>query len=110
MALGFSPDSLIVNRQTYSILDWLGDIGGLIDALFLLGQMLILPIATFALNTRIMSSLFRYRATDRDSSNEKDSHEVSNLNLSNRSKLIRKYFDSKDLDDEDLLRRLKRDF
>ena len=33
MELNFSPDLLSVSRQTYSILDWLGDMGGLMDAL-----------------------------------------------------------------------------
>ena len=30
------PDKLVVNRQTYSLLDWLGDMGGLFDALRLI--------------------------------------------------------------------------
>ena len=31
--LRISADKLVVNRQTYSLLDWLGDLGGLFDAL-----------------------------------------------------------------------------
>jgi len=31
--LSISPDKMVINRQTYSLLDWLGDLGGLFDAL-----------------------------------------------------------------------------
>jgi len=33
MEIILHPDKLVVNRQTYSLLDWLGDMGGLFDAL-----------------------------------------------------------------------------
>ena len=36
-----SSDLKITNRETYSILDWLGDMGGLIDAFRLLGALLV---------------------------------------------------------------------
>ena len=38
-----------INRQTYSLLDWLGDCGGLMDALFLIAEILVAPFASFAL-------------------------------------------------------------
>ena len=37
------------NRQTYSLLDWLGDLGGLLDILLHIGHVLVLPIASFNL-------------------------------------------------------------
>ena len=33
----FSAGQKLINRQTYSMLDWMGDMGGLIDAFFILG-------------------------------------------------------------------------
>lgn len=57
----FSADQRIFNRQTYSVLDWMGDMGGLVDAFFLLGQLLIAPISGFALQSQLLSALFRYR-------------------------------------------------
>ena len=33
----------IVNRQTYGLLDWLGDIGGLYDAMFILLNIFLTP-------------------------------------------------------------------
>ena len=51
MEINFSPDTAIINRQTYSLLDWLGDLGGLFDALYLIGYALIAPLANFALNS-----------------------------------------------------------
>ena len=41
--INYSPDQQITNRQTYSILDWLGDMGGLLDALYFLGKFLVVP-------------------------------------------------------------------
>ena len=37
------------NRQTYSLLDRLGDLGGLLDILLHIGHVLVLPIASFNL-------------------------------------------------------------
>ena len=34
--VNFSPDVRTIFRQTYNILDWLGDVGGLTDALIII--------------------------------------------------------------------------
>lgn len=62
--VNFSPDRNLINRQTYSLLDWLGDLGGLLDALYLFGFVLIHPIARFAIDSRLLYSLFRYRGSE----------------------------------------------
>lgn len=59
--VNFSPDLKTIYRQTYSALDWLGDIGGLNDALMLIIGALTLPVATFALKAKLLSSMFKYR-------------------------------------------------
>ena len=46
-------DVRAISRQTYGVLDWMGDWGGLMDALKLLAQLLIMPFQNFA----IVSSL-----------------------------------------------------
>ena len=84
MEINFSPDNNIINRQTYSLLDWLGDLGGLLDALYLIGYVLISPLATFAINSKLLSTLFRYRGSDeglikRTLSARKISYEKSNF-------------------------------
>ena len=33
-----------IDRQTYSLLDWLGDWGGLMDALFMIAEVIIAPL------------------------------------------------------------------
>ena len=40
-----SLDQMNWNRATYSILDWLGDLGGLLDILLKIGELLVEPIA-----------------------------------------------------------------
>ena len=62
----FEHDLTVINRQTYSLLDWLGDCGGLLDALLLLGQIFVAPISSFALSTKLMTSLVRLKVSDPD--------------------------------------------
>ena len=59
-----SLDVLNWNRQTYSLLDWLGDLGGLLDILLHIGHMIVFPISTFTLKQLLMSSFFRYKFSD----------------------------------------------
>ena len=54
----------MVTRQTYSFLDWLGDMGGLFDAFYLMGMIIVSPISKFALKTELLSSMFRYRGSE----------------------------------------------
>ena len=62
--VNFSADQQRVNRQTYSLLDWLGDMGGLLDALYLIGMIVMSPFAEFALKTELLSSIFRFRGSE----------------------------------------------
>ena len=41
-----SPDLNVVNRETYGFLDWLGDIGGLLDGLKYLFGWIVAPLAS----------------------------------------------------------------
>ena len=52
-------DSLVTERESYSVLEWLGDIGGLLDALQYIGHFLVGPIATYSLKTLLLSSIFK---------------------------------------------------
>lgn len=41
----------MIQRQTYSMLDWLGDMGGLLDAMYFIMAIVITPIQRYALNS-----------------------------------------------------------
>ena len=56
-----NPDQKKTSRQTYSMLDWIGDIGGLYDGLNVIGALLIKPIAYFAMNTKLATLLVRLK-------------------------------------------------
>ena len=56
-----SLDVMNWNRQTYSLLDWLGDLGGLLDILLHMGHIIVFPISSFTLKQLLMSSFFRYK-------------------------------------------------
>ena len=44
----------VINRSTYSILDWLGDIGGLHDALQIIGAFIAGPFSSSALKLELL--------------------------------------------------------
>ena len=48
----------VIERKTYSILEWLGDVGGLFDGLRLMFGQLIGPMAMFALKTSLWTGVF----------------------------------------------------
>ena len=54
----FSSDMILVNRQTYSLLEYLGDIGGLTEFFYYSGWLLILPLTKFTLYSTLLSNLF----------------------------------------------------
>ena len=93
--INFSPDMITINRDTYSLLDWLGDLGGLLDALYIIASIFIFPIARFSLHARLLSTLFRYRATDRELLKKR--HSVR------RRSFFETHFDPADYEDEALI-------
>ena len=58
MMIYFNQDLRVIERATYGILDWLGDIGGLFCALRIIGQIFAAPFAAFALKAELLSSVF----------------------------------------------------
>ena len=49
-----------VSRVAYGLLQWLGDVGGLIDGVFLIAEAIVLPFASLALKQKLASNLVRY--------------------------------------------------
>ena len=47
-----------IERQTYSALEWLGDIGGLYDGLLIIGHALAGPFALLTLKAKLLSWVF----------------------------------------------------
>ena len=58
-----SLDSIVTERETYSLLEWLGDIGGLVDAFRYLGGFIVAPIASFSLQSELLHSIFKKNVT-----------------------------------------------
>ena len=50
-----------IERKTYSLLDWVGDIGGLFDGLRLICLVIVWPVAAFTVRAEVLSSLFQFR-------------------------------------------------
>ena len=64
IALSIGPDLKVIERQTYSILDWLGEVGGLYEALRIVGSCIASPFAVTALNSKILEKLFRSSSSE----------------------------------------------
>lgn len=48
-------------RSIYNLLDFIGDVGGLLDGLKLIGQFLLVPFTSFNLTSKLLSKLFKVR-------------------------------------------------
>ena len=59
-----SLDMQITDRATYGFLEWLGDVGGLFDALKYFGILIVAPFARFNLKTELLSSIFNKHKND----------------------------------------------
>ena len=55
LVINLDSNVSIIERSTYSCLEWLGDIGGLYDAMQLIGRALAYPIDIFALNVELVT-------------------------------------------------------
>ena len=51
-----------MQRETYDLLSWLGDIGGLIDALRYAITFLMAPYTAFSAKSKLLRSLFRMKS------------------------------------------------
>ncbi len=52
---------MITSRDTYALLDYLGDLGGLFDALFFIFGIIAAPVASFNMKATILSHFFRFK-------------------------------------------------
>ena len=57
--LNLDQQKLVIMRETYDVLSWLGDVGGLTDCLLLIGKIILKPFTSYSLQTFLLSGLFR---------------------------------------------------
>lgn len=50
-------------RSVYSLLDFIGDVGGLLDGLKMIGQNLLFPFTSFNFTMKLLAQLFTIRDT-----------------------------------------------
>ena len=55
-----------VNRQTYNLLEYLGDIGGLLDAMLFIAQLVLWPVYNFNVSSHLMKRMFRKKSSPDD--------------------------------------------
>ena len=85
MSVALSPDVAKIRRKTDSLLDWLGDWGGLLDSLYFLADILVSPFSAFMMKSKLTQLLVKIFPSE------------STLNeISKKEDYISKYFDSPD--------------
>ena len=62
----------IVERASYNLLEFLGDIGGLMDALYILGMVALFPFTNFTRKVELLTKLFRVLPAYSDPHDEGD--------------------------------------
>ena len=55
VVLELSLEQTAIERQTYSLLEWVGDVGGFYDGLKLIASYFVAPIATIALQSELLA-------------------------------------------------------
>ena len=53
MSVNISPDLLKVRRKIDSLLDWLGDWGGLLDSLYFIADILLSPLSAYMMKSKL---------------------------------------------------------
>lgn len=89
-------DQNVIERNTYSFLEWLGDIGGLYDALRLIGFFVLLPFFRYQVKAELLAHIFRFteskhyaerRARLNSFVDEKDEHKIDKFGKLTRSEI-----------------------
>ena len=78
MDLFLDPRVQTFNRNTYDVLGWLGDIGGLIDAVYIILKIVLLPITTFNLKSFLLTVMFRLVPSRKSLADQEDSYHAEN--------------------------------
>lgn len=67
-SLDFKPVKSVnkINRQTYSFFEWLGDIGGLLDAVLVIAELALWHYSKFRFSSFLMTNLFRVKVSSVD--------------------------------------------
>ena len=63
--INLSQDLIIWQRETYSILDLVGDVGGLFDGLRYCFAVIVAPVSSFALQSKLLSSFFKFKSSEK---------------------------------------------
>ena len=58
--------SQTVERQTYSLLEWVGDVGGLLDGLIIIARLLILPHHSLCLGSQSLNTILSLAITSKE--------------------------------------------
>ena len=67
--IGIKSDMIKITRKTDSIFDWLGNCGGFLEALKIIGYILVIPYNAYALKSTLAKNLVRFVPSQSKNSN-----------------------------------------
>ena len=59
MTVAIKPDVIKIRRKTDSLLDWLGDWGGLLDSLYFIADILVSPLSAYMMRSKLAKLLVK---------------------------------------------------
>lgn len=59
--VNFTTTLHVIERSTYGLLEFVGDMGGLLDALMIMGALLVYPMAEWHIKNTILHALFMFK-------------------------------------------------
>ena len=71
-AIQRESDKLAISRSAYGVLDWLGDWGGLMDALKMIGELIIMPFSGFRMMSTLAGLFITLKPENSESKSESD--------------------------------------
>ena len=78
--INLNYDLELISRETYDILEYLGDLGGFMEAITVLGGIIMAPFMAFTYNNMLASLLFMYKPSlNRKHWKKSDAYQSSNV-------------------------------
>ena len=71
------PDVLKIRRKTDSLLDWLGDWGGLLDSLYFIADILVSPLSAYMMKSKIAQLLVKLLPSESNKNKSKSENSIT---------------------------------
>ena len=75
--IGIKSDLIKISRKTDSVIDWMGNCGGFMEALFFIGYALVISYNAYALKSTLAQNLVRFVLSQSKNSDKSPENKLS---------------------------------